>query len=86
MGAGRHARPLKHRAAAAGLVLVAAAAMAFWRLAPSPLFSAPQSAVLLARDGTLLGARIAADGQWRFLQRRRLRPQSNRQGLWRNPG
>ena len=68
MGAGRHARPLKHRAAAAGLVLVAAAAMAFWRLAPSPLFSAPQSAVLLARDGTLLGARIAADGQWRFPQ------------------
>lgn len=33
---------------------------------PRPLFDAPVSFVLEARDGELLGARIAADGQWRF--------------------
>ena len=33
---------------------------------PAPLFDAPLSSVLEARDGSLLGARIAADGQWRF--------------------
>ena len=33
---------------------------------PDPLFDAPLSTVLEARDGSLLGARIAADGQWRF--------------------
>ena len=33
---------------------------------PDPPFDAPQSSVLVARDGSLLGARIAADGQWRF--------------------
>lgn len=38
----------------------------FWRMLPTPLFDAPQSYVLEARDGVLLGARIAADGQWRF--------------------
>ena len=33
---------------------------------PDPLFRSPVSAVLLDRKGELLGARIAADGQWRF--------------------
>ncbi|MDE2653829.1 MAG: penicillin-binding protein 1C [Gemmatimonadota bacterium] len=33
---------------------------------PDPLFDAPRSSILEARDGTLLGARIARDGQWRF--------------------
>jgi penicillin-binding protein 1C len=31
-----------------------------------PRFSLPLSTVVEARDGTLLGARIAGDGQWRF--------------------
>lgn len=31
-----------------------------------PLFSAPRSTVLLDRDGELLGATVAADGQWRM--------------------
>jgi penicillin-binding protein 1C len=35
-------------------------------LAPMPRFSKPCSTVVLASDGQLLGARIAADGQWRF--------------------
>ncbi|MCA0238445.1 MAG: penicillin-binding protein 1C [Bacteroidetes bacterium] len=33
---------------------------------PSPLFREPISVVLEDRDGQLLGARIATDGQWRF--------------------
>lgn len=35
-------------------------------LSPLPRFNAPTSTVIEARDGTLLGARIADDGQWRF--------------------
>ncbi len=35
-------------------------------LAPMPRFDKPCSTVVLASDGQLLGARIAADGQWRF--------------------
>jgi penicillin-binding protein 1C len=33
---------------------------------PVPISNDPASVVLEAEDGTLLGARIAADGQWRF--------------------
>lgn len=33
---------------------------------PVPKFDDPYSTVLLAKDGTLLGAHIADDGQWRF--------------------
>lgn len=35
-------------------------------LSPMPGFKAPLSTVVEARDGSLLGARIAEDGQWRF--------------------
>jgi penicillin-binding protein 1C len=35
-------------------------------VAPMPSFRAPLSTVVEAADGTLLGARVAADGQWRF--------------------
>lgn len=37
----------------------------FWVWLPDRLFDAPTSTVLLARDGTLLSARVAQDGQWR---------------------
>ncbi len=37
-----------------------------WRSLPARLFNAPTSFVLLDRDGNLLDATIAADGQWRF--------------------
>lgn len=33
---------------------------------PQPLFHSPTSTVLEDRDGRLMGARIAGDGQWRF--------------------
>ncbi len=35
-------------------------------VAPMPSFHNPLSTVVEASDGTLLGARVAADGQWRF--------------------
>lgn len=35
-------------------------------LSPMPRFRQPLSTVVEARDGSLLGARIADDGQWRF--------------------
>jgi penicillin-binding protein 1C len=35
-------------------------------LSPMPRFKAPLSTVVGANDGSLLGARIADDGQWRF--------------------
>lgn len=38
----------------------------FWTCLPDPLFNDPYSAVILDRDGELLGASIAADEQWRF--------------------
>ena len=45
---------------AAGILLLAVL------LAPMPRFRAPLSTVVEAVDGSLLGARIAGDGQWRF--------------------
>ena len=45
---------------------IAFLALAGWLLRPGRLFDDPVSAVLESRDGQLLGARIAADGQWRF--------------------
>ncbi len=35
---------------------------------PKPLFDDPTSTVVESREGHLLGARIAEDGQWRFPQ------------------
>jgi penicillin-binding protein 1C len=46
----------------AAVVLV----LLFWFCLPKPLFDAPTSMVLEDKNGDLLGARIAADGQWRF--------------------
>ena len=63
-------KPSLHRRRAllptAALGFAIAASFGAWRSLPQPLFTQPLSTVLLARDGTLLGARIADDGQWRF--------------------
>ena len=48
---------------AAALVLLL---LAFWLLVPVVPFDDPLSTVVLDRDGELLGASIASDGQWRF--------------------
>lgn len=38
----------------------------FWLSLPSKLFNAPTSFVITDKDGNLLNASIASDGQWRF--------------------
>jgi len=38
----------------------------YWTSLPVPFFSDPESSLLLSQDGRLLGAKIAADEQWRF--------------------
>jgi len=45
---------------------LAAALLLAVLVAPMPSFRAPLSTVAEAADGSLLGARVAADGQWRF--------------------
>jgi len=49
--------------------LIGAGAVLFivwWCSLPRPLFSDPGSTVIESREGVLLGAHIAGDGQWRF--------------------
>jgi penicillin-binding protein 1C len=38
----------------------------FWFSIPRSFFDKPYSTIAISADGTLLGARIATDGQWRF--------------------
>jgi penicillin-binding protein 1C len=65
-------RPLSKRARKGrrrlllALGLLTALALVFWFSLPRPLFDDPLSSVLLAADGRLLDARLAADEQWRF--------------------
>ena len=62
----RHRWTWRRRVAAGGALLLVGGLVAWWRMLPEPLFATPRSYVLEARDGTLLSARIASDGQWRF--------------------
>lgn len=48
------------------LSVAAAAAISYGLCLPRRLFEKPVCAVLESREGRLLGARIASDGQWRF--------------------
>ncbi len=48
------------------LLSLAIGLITFWFCLPRPLFDDPTSMVLEDREGNLLGARIAKDGQWRF--------------------
>ena len=43
-------------------------AVAYWYCLPKPLFKDPTCMVIEDREGNLMGARIATDGQWRFPQ------------------
>lgn len=47
-----------------GIVLVCF--LLFWLSLPDPLFREPTSFLIEDREGALLGARVASDGQWRF--------------------
>lgn len=49
-------------------VVIALLFLGYWFCLPSPLFDDPTCMVLEDKDGNLMGARIAADGQWRFPQ------------------
>ncbi|MCX7023834.1 MAG: penicillin-binding protein 1C [Spirochaetes bacterium] len=42
--------------------------LVFWFSLPAPLFDSPYSVAMYDREGRLLGARVAVDGQWRFPQ------------------
>ena len=55
---------IKHR----NKTLIVLLALGLWYAfcLPRPLFDTPTCFVLESREGELLGARIAADGQWRF--------------------
>lgn len=48
------------------LLLAAVAVCTYLTCLPDPLFRGSYSSTIRAADGTLLSARIAADGQWRF--------------------
>lgn len=48
------------------LVIFCLLLVVFWFCLPSPLFEDTTALVLEDHEGNLLGARIAADGQWRF--------------------
>jgi penicillin-binding protein 1C len=56
-------RKVKHLLMYSFLIAVT---LLFWFSLPSPLFEDPLSTILLDRDGSLLGAKISADQQWRF--------------------
>ncbi|MFC1573078.1 penicillin-binding protein 1C [Candidatus Eisenbacteria bacterium] len=60
----RRRRWLRWLLSAVGISCTACAVA--WTLLPVVAFDNPISTALLARDGQLLGASIAADGQWRF--------------------
>ncbi|MCX6232232.1 MAG: penicillin-binding protein 1C [Bacteroidetes bacterium] len=48
------------------LAFIAILLIFFWFSLPKPLFKEPNSSVLRDKNGELLGAKIAPDGQWRF--------------------
>lgn len=48
------------------LCLALAMGLAYWQCLPQPLFQTPLSRVIEDRQGELLSARIAPDGQWRM--------------------
>lgn len=50
------------------ILAIAMLFIAFWFLLPQKLFNTPTSFVIESREGNLLGASIASDGQWRFPQ------------------
>ncbi len=48
------------------ILILTVISVIFWFSLPSTLFPVPTSTVIEDRNGIMLGARIASDGQWRF--------------------
>jgi penicillin-binding protein 1C len=57
---------VKERSSGGGRIVLLGLLTWFWLSLPSKLFYAPTSYVIEDKDGNLLNATIAADGQWRF--------------------
>lgn len=75
VGPGRKGMPLErlktsglmsNKKATAYLFTVLALGLIFWFILPRNMFDDPVSTVIFDHNGELLGAQIAADGQWRF--------------------
>lgn len=66
----RHITKLLWRLKYVWLAVVLAGGIFFWYCLPSTLFDDPVSIVLEDREGNLLSAVIAKDGQWRFPERK----------------
>lgn len=49
-----------------GILTIVMVCAFFWFSLPTILFQDPTSTIIYSREGKLLGARIAKDGQWRF--------------------
>jgi penicillin-binding protein 1C len=49
-----------------GLIVILLLTAGMWFYLPLPKFNVPYSGVILDRNGELLNATVAADGQWRF--------------------
>jgi len=62
----RHSRQIWKRRWLRPLIFAGAALLLPWLVVPVVQFEDPLSTVLLDRNGELLGASIASDGQWRF--------------------
>jgi len=62
----RHKTPIKRCAKWLSLALLLLFGWWYINCLPDQLFNDSTSTVLLDKDGNLLGARIAGDGQWRF--------------------
>jgi len=58
--------PLLRRGIGGGWIVLTGLLIWFWFSLPHKLFHAPTSYVIEDKDGNLLNATIAADGQWRF--------------------
>ncbi|MDO5665832.1 MAG: penicillin-binding protein 1C [Bacteroidia bacterium] len=63
-----HGRASLHRNRWKKTILIISLILLIWYIfsLPRPLFNAPYSTLVTDRNGELLGARIALDGQWRF--------------------
>ncbi|MDP5229541.1 MAG: penicillin-binding protein 1C [Cellulophaga sp.] len=48
------------------IILITVLLIAYYFCLPRPLFDAPTATVIESKNGILLGAKIANDGQWRF--------------------
>lgn len=62
----------QHPCSSVIFLLTLIAGIVFWRCLPVSLFNDPYSSILLSNHDELLGARIAKDGQWRFLHSARV--------------